>query len=63
MPEPLTYYNRDGKDYAVFAYDLAELYALSVWIPLSDAASRDVWEAIQHLQGRKRHAGDEGGPS
>ena len=53
MPEPVTYYSRDGKDYAVFAYDLIELYALSVWIPASDLASKDVWEAIRHLQGRQ----------
>lgn len=52
MPEPVTYYSRDGKDYAVFAYDLIELYALSV--SMGDLTSQDVWDAIRHLEGRQR---------
>ncbi len=52
MPESVTYYHRDGKDYAVFAYNLLELYEMTV--REGDQTPKDVWEAIRHLEGRQR---------
>lgn len=53
MPEPVTYYSRDGKDYAVFPLDIDELEALVGYIPVCDRMRADYVEALAHLAGRR----------
>lgn len=55
ISEPVTYYHREGRDYAVFAYNLLELYEMTV--REGDQTPKEVWDAIRHLEMRQR-----GGP-
>ena len=50
--EAVTYYHRDGRDYAVFAYNLLELYEMAV--REGDLTPKQVWDAIRHLEMRQR---------
>lgn len=70
MPESVTYYQRDGKDYAVFAWDIDDLWwaeeRLSAGLRaahlLDDPLYAQVWEAIKHLEARgNRQRADRGG--
>lgn len=73
MPESVTYYHRDGKDYAVFAYDLDTLHVLLAYLEevqnfatlidptlqSYDDMRHDVNVAIAHLAMRKGGSGAE----
>ncbi len=53
MPESVTYYHRDGKDYAVLLLEIDELEALLGYIPDHDRMREDYVEALAHLVGRR----------
>lgn len=56
MAEPVTYFNRDGEDFAVFAFDLEELIDLRNMTPRTDewrVYRKNLENAIEHLASRK----------
>lgn len=67
MPERVTYYMRDRKEYAVFAWDIDDLWwaeeRLSAGLRgnrLDDPLYAQVWQGIKHLEARgHRRRGEE----
>jgi hypothetical protein len=48
--EAITYYHREGADYAVFPMGIGELKALVGYIPDGDGMRVDYVEALQYLE-------------
>ena len=61
MPESISYYVRDGKEYAVLPLDIEELRGLIEYIPHYDAMRPDYEEALAHLEHRSARVGDPDG--
>lgn len=55
MPESLSYYHREGVDYAVLPLGIDELKALVGYIPDHDGMRGDYVKALQYLERRQSY--------